>query len=81
MERTSKHLEKAKESRRRSQDVHTKEESRSNSTSTPPQIPEPDFTKIDTLATYGVGFGCSIYGWNQNFIELPMAPVPPQNSF
>jgi hypothetical protein len=22
-----------------------------------------------------------IYGWNQNFIELPMAPVSPQNSF
>jgi hypothetical protein len=22
----------------------------------------------------------SIYGWKQNFIELPMAPVPPQNA-
>jgi hypothetical protein len=81
MERTSKDLEEAKESRRRSKDVHTKEESISNSTSTPPRIPEPDFTKIDALATYGVGFGRSIYGWNQNFIELPMALVPPQNSF
>jgi hypothetical protein len=30
MERTSKDLEKAKESRRRSYDVHTKEESMSN---------------------------------------------------
>jgi hypothetical protein len=46
----------------------------SNSTSTPPRIPEMDFTKIDALATYRVGFGCSIYGWNQNFIELPMTP-------
>jgi hypothetical protein len=63
------------------QGVHTKEESMSNSTSTPPRIPEPDFTKIDALATYGVGFGRSIYGWNWNFIELPMAPVPPQSSF
>jgi hypothetical protein len=42
---------------------------------------EPDFTKIDAMATYGVGFGGSIYGWNQNFIELPMALVPSQNSF
>jgi hypothetical protein len=45
----------------------------SNSTSTPPQISELDFTKIDALATYRVGFGRSIYGWNHNFIELPMA--------
>jgi hypothetical protein len=80
MEWTRKDLEKGKESRR-SKDVCTKEESMSNSTSTPPRIPEPDFTKIDALATYGVGFGCSIYGWNQNFIDLPMALVPPQNSF
>jgi hypothetical protein len=53
----------------------------SNSTSTPPRIPESDFTKTDALATYRVGFGRSIYGWNQNLIELPMALVPPQNSF
>jgi hypothetical protein len=33
---------------------------RSNSTSTPPRIPKPDFNKIDALATYGVRFGCSI---------------------
>jgi hypothetical protein len=50
MERNSKHLEKAKESRRRSP------------CPTPPRIPEPNFTKIDTLVTYGDGFGCSIYG-------------------
>jgi hypothetical protein len=53
----------------------------SNSTSIPTRIPEPYFTKTDALAIYGVGFGRSIYGWNQNFIDLPMAPVPPQNSF
>jgi hypothetical protein len=33
----------------------------SNSTSTPPRIPEPDFTEIDALATYGVGFGFYIW--------------------
>jgi hypothetical protein len=53
----------------------------SNSTSTSPRILELDFTKTDALTTYGVRFGRSIYGWNQNFIELPIAPVPPQNSF
>jgi hypothetical protein len=53
----------------------------SNSTSIPTRISEPYFTKTDALATYGVGFGRSIYVWNQNFIELPMAPVPPQNAF
>ena len=81
MERTSKGLEKSKESRRRRKDVHTKEESKSNSTSTPPRIPGAAFTKIDAPDTYGVGFERSIYGWNQNFIKLPMALVPPQNSF
>jgi hypothetical protein len=44
----------------------------SNLTLTPPRLPEPDFTKTDALATYGVGFGRSIYGWNQNFIDLPI---------
>jgi hypothetical protein len=39
------------------------------------------FTKTDALVTYRVRFGRSIYGWNQNFIELLMAPVLPQNSF
>jgi hypothetical protein len=58
-----------------------KEESMSNSTSTPPRIPKADFTKTDALATYGIRFGRSIYSWNHNFIELPMALVPPQNSF
>jgi hypothetical protein len=43
----------------------------------PPRIPEPYFTKTNALVTYGVRFGRSIYDWNQNFIELPMAMVPP----
>jgi hypothetical protein len=54
----------------------TMERTSKDSTSTPPRIPESHFTKIDALATYGVVFGRSIYGWNQNFIELPMALVP-----
>jgi hypothetical protein len=33
----------------------------SNSTSNPPRISEPDFTKTDALATYGVGFRRSIW--------------------
>jgi hypothetical protein len=36
--------------------------------------------KTDAQVAYGVGFGRSIYGWKQNFIELPMAPVSYQNS-
>jgi hypothetical protein len=35
---------------------------------------------MDNQVAYGVGFGRSLYGWNQNFIELAMALVPPQNS-
>jgi hypothetical protein len=31
--------------------------------------------KTDAQVTYRVGFGRSIYGWKQNFIKLPMAPV------
>jgi hypothetical protein len=29
---------------------------------------------------YGVGFGCSLYGWKDNFKKLPMAPVSGPNS-
>ena len=36
--------------------------------------------KTDAQATYGVGFGRSIYGWNENFIRFPMAQVSHQNS-
>jgi hypothetical protein len=38
-----------------------------------PRSPGAICLKLDALATYGVGFGRSIYGWNQNFIRLPMA--------
>ena len=32
-------------------------------------------TKINAHAAYGVRFGCSLYGWKDNFKELPMALV------
>jgi hypothetical protein len=37
-------------------------------------------TKTDTHVAYGVGFGCSLYGWKDNFKKLPMAPVSVPNS-
>jgi hypothetical protein len=36
--------------------------------------------KTDAQVANLVGFGRSIYGWKQNFIKLPMAPVLYQNS-
>jgi hypothetical protein len=38
-------------------------------------IPRAARTKNDAQVSYGVHFGCSLYGWEKNFIELPMAPV------
>ena len=32
-------------------------------------------TKINAQAAYGVHFGCSLYGWKDNFKEFPMALV------
>ena len=37
-------------------------------------------TKTDAQVAYGVGFGRSLYGWKDNFKELPMAPVSGPNS-
>jgi hypothetical protein len=37
-------------------------------------------TKTDVHVTYGVGFGCSLYGWKDNFKKLPMEPVSDPNS-
>ena len=51
-----------------------------NSTSTPPRNLGAGRTKIDAQDTYRLHFGRSIYGWKDNFIELPMAPVPHQTS-
>jgi len=38
-------------------------------------------TKINAHAAYGVRFGCSLYGWKDNFKELPMERVLGPNSF
>ena len=37
-------------------------------------------TKTDAHVAYGVGFGCSLYGWKYNFNKLPMEPVSGPNS-
>ena len=36
-------------------------------------------TKTDAQVAYGVGFGRSLYGWKDNFKDLPMAPVSVPN--
>ena len=38
-------------------------------------------TKINAQVAYRVCFGCSLYGWKDNFKEVPMAPVSGPNSF
>jgi hypothetical protein len=57
-----------------------KVETQINSTSFQFRTPGTAHRKTDAQVSYGVGFGRSIYGWKQNFIELPMAPVSYQNS-
>jgi hypothetical protein len=74
-------MEKGMEAWRYSKGVQAKLETQSKSTSSPPRSPGAVCLKLDAQATYGVGFGCSIYGWNHNCIRLPMSPVTPQNSF
>jgi hypothetical protein len=40
-----------------------------------------DFISVsDAHVAYGVGFGCSLYGWKDNFKKLPMEPVSGPNS-
>jgi hypothetical protein len=43
-------------------------------------IPGIAYNKMDAQVAYGVGFGHSLYGWKDNFEELPMAPVSGPNS-
>jgi hypothetical protein len=35
---------------------------------------------MDAQVAYRVGFGCSLYGWKDNFKKLPMEPVSGPNS-
>jgi hypothetical protein len=55
-------------------------EAQTSSTSFQFQTPGTVRTKTDAHVAYGVGFGCSLYGWKDNFKKLPMAPVSGPNS-
>jgi hypothetical protein len=55
-------------------------EAKSNSSSSPVRRPGAVRNKPDAQVAYGVGFGISIYGWMQNFIDLSMELVLCQNS-
>jgi hypothetical protein len=74
-------MEKGLEAWRYSKGVQAKLETQSKSASSPPRSSGAVCLKLDAQATYGVGFRRSMYGWNQNFVSLPMALVSPQNSF
>ena len=76
MERSRSYMEKCLEEEKTSKGVEDKLEAQSNSASSLSRIPETVFTKTDAQDAYGLGFGRSLYGWIQNFIELPMALVP-----
>ena len=52
---------------------------RPKSSSSLPRCPGPACTKNDAKAAYRVRFGRSLYGWKDNFNELPMAPVSGPN--
>ena len=52
-------------------------EAQNNSSSSPSRSPGVARTKNDAQVAYGVRFGRCLYGWKDNFMELPMAPVPP----
>jgi hypothetical protein len=79
-ERTSKGVGKILEAWRTSKDVQMKMEAQTGSTSFQFRTPGTARTKMDAHVAYGVGFGCSLYGWKDNFNKLPMAPVSDPNS-
>jgi hypothetical protein len=79
-ERTSKDMVKDLEAWKASKDIRIKVEVQTDSTLFQFRTPGTTRRKMDNQVAYEVGFGRSLYGWNQNFIELPMALVPPQNS-
>jgi hypothetical protein len=79
-ERTSKGVGKTLEAGRTSEDVRIKMEAQTDSTSFQFWTPGIARTKMDTHVAYGVGFGCSLYGWKYNFKRLPMESVSGPNS-
>jgi hypothetical protein len=44
------------------------------------RIPGTTHNKMGAQVAYGVRFGRSLYGWKDNFEDLPMAPVLGPNS-
>jgi hypothetical protein len=52
-----------------------------NSFSSPSRSPGAAFTKTDAQVAYGLYFWCSLYGWTDNFITLPMALASGPSSF
>jgi hypothetical protein len=55
-------------------------EAQTDSSSCQSRIPGTARNKMGAQVAYGVGFGHSLYGWKDNFEELPMAPVSGPNS-
>jgi hypothetical protein len=55
-------------------------EAQTDSSSFQFRIPGTARNKMDAQVAYRVGFGRSLYGWKDNFEELPMAPVSGPNS-
>jgi hypothetical protein len=55
-------------------------EAQSDSSSFQFRIPDTARNKMDAQLAYGVKFGRSLYGWKDNFEELPMAPISGPNS-
>jgi hypothetical protein len=55
-------------------------EAQTDSSSFQFRIPGTTRNKMGTQVAYEVGFGCSLYGWKDNFEELLMAPVSSPNS-
>jgi hypothetical protein len=79
-ERTSKGVGKTLEVWRTSEDVRIKMEAQTSSISFQFRTPGTARTKMDAHVAYGVRFGCSLYGWKDNFNKLRMEPVSGQNS-
>jgi hypothetical protein len=79
-ERTSKGMGKKLEACRTSEDVRIKMKVQTGSTSFQFRTSGTARTKMDAHVAYGVGFGCSLYGWKDNFKKLPMEPVSCPNS-
>jgi hypothetical protein len=79
-ERTSKGMGKTLEAWRTSEDVRIKMEAKTGLTSFQFRTSGTACTKIDAHVAYGVVFGCSLYGWKDNFNKLPMESVSGPNS-